>query len=285
MDGRIRLIVRGDDFGLSHAHNIGIEKCVREGILTCVSLMACATEAVPPRPDHEWALGLGGGAEEALEICRRHPEFDVGAHLTLDRLRPLSPREEVPSLVDEEGYLWGWDAPESDQDAFIRHNPKPEEIEKEERAQIEKILNAGVELTYLDTHNRRAKATPAILDVLRRLSAEYRLPVSAFAGERPVSPVSVDHLPAREKMPAFIRILENLTPGLWLFHTHVIWPTKEMEHIAWWAGGTESVRSHCEAHMELFTSPKVKAIVEKQGIELVGYREIRDEFRERDACH
>lgn len=284
MTEKIRLIVRGDDFGLSHDINRGIEKCVLEGIVTTVSLMTCATEAHPPVPSgREWALGLGGGAEEALGICRTHPDFDVGAHITLDRLKPVLPGQEVPSLVDKNGYMWGWGARQSDNREFLRHHPRLDEIEKEERAQIEKILNADVDLTYVDMHNSRAKATPQILEIYKKLAREYRIPMSSRVGEKWVSPRSLDRLPSREKLPALIRILEDLQPGLWLLQTHIAWPTEEMKQIEWWAGGDESMATDSEAAMEAMTSPQVKEIIQKRGIELTGYRTIRDEFREEGA--
>ena len=267
---------------MSHDHNVGIEKCAVEGIVTAVSLMACATEAVPPRPEREWALGLGGGADEALGICRRRPELDVGAHITLDRLRPLSPREEVPSLVDEDGYMWGWAAAEGDSEEMLRHNPSLAEIEKEERAQIERIRGAGVDLCYMDMHNVRAKASDDILAIYKRLAREYRLCMSSRVGEKITRPHSLDALPAREKLPALVELLEDLGPGLWLHKTHAAMPTDEMKTIAWFGGGDESMATHVEATMEALTSPRVKEIIARRGIELTGYRPIRDEMR-RDA--
>jgi len=76
----IRLIVRGDDLGMTQGSLVGVERAYREGILTCASLLVCA-------PWFEGAIGL----------FKNNPGLCVGVHLSLVgewrgyRWRPVLP--------------------------------------------------------------------------------------------------------------------------------------------------------------------------------------------------
>ena len=69
-----RVILTGDDFGLSPAVNAAIVQAYREGILTCASLM------------------INGPAwQEAVELAKAHPDLCLGLHLTLIQGRAVLP--------------------------------------------------------------------------------------------------------------------------------------------------------------------------------------------------
>lgn len=82
----MRIIINGDDFGFSEGQNLGIIKAHKEGILTSTTAMA------------------GGPAlSHGMALAKECPDLSIGVHLTLDALRPLSPLDRIPSLVDEHG--------------------------------------------------------------------------------------------------------------------------------------------------------------------------------------
>jgi len=90
--GEIRLLVRGDDIGMSHAVNAACIKAYQEGIMQSVEVMVpCA-----------WF-------EEAVIMLNENPGLDVGVHLVLNsewdtfKWRPLT---HVPGLVDSAGYFF-----------------------------------------------------------------------------------------------------------------------------------------------------------------------------------
>src|SRR5215213_2755318 len=91
-DARL-LIINADDFGMCHAINEAILRSIKEGIVQSTSLMT-------PCP---WALN-------AVQILKENPDISFAVHLTTIsemhnyRWSPLSPKEKVPSLVDENGY-------------------------------------------------------------------------------------------------------------------------------------------------------------------------------------
>lgn len=158
-DDRV-LVVHADDIGLCAPANAGAFETLEDGVASCGSLMVPA----PAFP-------------EAAAHARAHPELDLGIHLTLNcefdegRWGPVAPAGEVSSLLDRDGAFWRT-ALETATHA------RPEEVATELRAQIEKALVAGVEVTHLDAHMGTA-LFPPFLPTYTALAAEYRVP--AFA--------------------------------------------------------------------------------------------------------
>jgi predicted glycoside hydrolase/deacetylase ChbG (UPF0249 family) len=118
---------------------------------------------------------------DAAERARAKPELDLGVHLTLNaewrhyRWGPVVGASAVPSLVDERGYL-----PRTSAEVLAR--ARPEEVEIELRAQLERALAAGIDVTHLDAHMGTAWLPP-FLGSYARLAREYRLPVFAVRPE------------------------------------------------------------------------------------------------------
>jgi hopanoid biosynthesis associated protein HpnK len=142
------LILNADDFGITRGVNEGIIRAHREGVLTSTTLMAC-----------------GAAFEDAVERAKANPGLAVGCHLVLIGGLAIAPREEISSLVDQAGRL-----PET-LSVFVARvssgRVRAEEIEREMRAQIEKICAAGIEPTHLDTH-KHTHAHPAVMEALGR---------------------------------------------------------------------------------------------------------------------
>jgi len=83
----IKLVIRADDIGYSEAVNYGIEKSVKEGLIDSAGLM-------PNMPFAEHGLKLLEGTGIA-----------IGQHTNMCLERPCSDPKDIPSLVDENGYL------------------------------------------------------------------------------------------------------------------------------------------------------------------------------------
>jgi len=153
-------VVHADDIGMCHAANLGAFQALREGPATCGSIMV-------PCP---WF-------QEAADFAKESPELDLGVHLTLNaewahyRWGPVAGRSAVPSLLDDQGFL-----PRTSLETARR--AKPEEAEVELRAQIEMALDAGIDVTHLDSHMGTV-FFPPFLESYRKLAEEFRLPVFA----------------------------------------------------------------------------------------------------------
>jgi predicted glycoside hydrolase/deacetylase ChbG (UPF0249 family) len=151
-----RLIVNGDDLGLAACVNRGILRAHRDGILTSASLLANAP-----------------ATDEALAMLRDAPALGIGVHLNLVRGSPLSPPETVQPLLGAEGRFPGTTA------AIRRRAKDPacrEAAEREYRAQIERILNAGVRPTHLDAEKHHA-VCPPLARLVAGLAEEYGIGV------------------------------------------------------------------------------------------------------------
>jgi chitin disaccharide deacetylase len=145
-----QLILNADDFGMTRGVNEGIIRAHREGVLTSTTLMA-----------------NGAAFEDAIERAKGNPGLAVGCHLVLVEGRAIAAQEEIPSLADAYGQL-----PESLPGLVARVSlgrARVEEIEREMRAQIEKIRAAGIEPTHLDTH-KHTHVHPTVMEALGRVA-------------------------------------------------------------------------------------------------------------------
>jgi predicted glycoside hydrolase/deacetylase ChbG (UPF0249 family) len=153
-------IVHCDDIGMCRPANQGAFQALRRGPATCGSLMV-------PCPSFP----------EAAQIAREMPGVDLGIHLTLNaewagyRWGPVAGAGAVSSLVDEEGFFF-----RTTRETLER--AKPEQVEIELRAQIERALAAGIDVTHLDAHMGTA-LLPPLGTVYAALARDYRLPVFA----------------------------------------------------------------------------------------------------------
>ncbi len=253
-----RLIIRMDDVGFCHAANQAAQRVLKEGVCTSISVIV----------NTPWL-------DEAVEILRRHPEVSVGVHLTLNaewreyRWGPVLPYGEVRSLVDEYGRFFPSRA------AFFAHNPKTEEVEKELRAQIKLALDKGLPVSYVDYHMGTAMSTPELQQVVERLAAEFKLGISQYFGET-YAP-SVYRAAPQDKLSEGIRIVEEMAePRLYLFVVHPGLDTPEMAAMTDLnVSGLENMAAHRQGETDMLCSAAFKAAVEKRGLQLIGYNELR----------
>jgi predicted glycoside hydrolase/deacetylase ChbG (UPF0249 family) len=153
-------IVHADDIGMCHAANEGAFEALANGPATCGSIMV-------PCP---WF-------REAADHARVHPELDLGVHLTLNcewdhyRWGPVAGRSAVPSLLDDQGFL-----PRTTLE--VAQRARPEEVAIELRAQVQRALDAGIDVTHLDSHMGTC-FFPPFIDIYADLAREFDLPIFA----------------------------------------------------------------------------------------------------------
>lgn len=145
------VIVNADDYGLTEATSHEILRCHREGIVTSTTVLALAP-------------GFAGTAR----LLAEHPTLGVGVHLALvGEDPPLVPASRIPTLVNRDGML-----PTSWRE-FVRKAAlgriDPADVEREWRAQIDRVRAAGVPLTHLDSH-QHLHQWPSLWPVLHDLT-------------------------------------------------------------------------------------------------------------------
>jgi len=143
LSARKQLVVNADDFGFTPDVNEGIVEAHREGILTATTLMA-----------------NGAAFDDAVRWARNVPTLDIGCHLVLVGGKSLVTGGALPETVGQ--LLTG----------LARREIRAYE---ELRAQVGKIVAAGLRPSHLDTH-KHTHLAPPVLDAVARLGAEFGIP-------------------------------------------------------------------------------------------------------------
>jgi predicted glycoside hydrolase/deacetylase ChbG (UPF0249 family) len=152
-----QLIVTADDAGLHRGMNDGVLRAHRDGIVTACSIVA-----------------NGAAFEDAIERLRDTPTLEAGVHLTLVEEKPLTamrfPRK-YTSFVP----------------LYLAGRISIDAIERELRAQIEKVLATGLRVTHLNGH-QHLHLLPRIFALVARLAREYGIGYVRTVNERSPRP-------------------------------------------------------------------------------------------------
>jgi hopanoid biosynthesis associated protein HpnK len=160
----IRLIINADDFGLTERVNDAIVEVHQKGIVTSTTLMA-----------------NGPAFDNAAERGKSERRLGIGIHLNLSEGTPLTDSSRLKPLINEKGAFYLSPVQMLRKWTSLRINLG--KVEMELRAQIEKVLNAGIEVTHLDGH-KHFHFLPQFLQMAIRLAREYKIPAVRCAGEK-----------------------------------------------------------------------------------------------------
>lgn len=271
------LIIHADDLGVSHSENQATIQAMEKGSVNSASIMV-------PCP---WF-------SEIATYATTHPQADFGLHLTLTsewkyyKWAGLTGATTAPGLHNKFGFLF------ASVDSVYRA-ARLQEVEKELRAQIDKALAAGIDVTHFDSHMAALFGRHDYLKLLISLGREYRVPV-LLTKDGPRSPmdtgikafltdkdVQLDQIytatPADYKsgMNQFYeKVLRSLQPGISELIIHTAYDDKEMQavtidHPDWGAAWRQ-------ADLHFFTSAECRKILAEQNIILVTWRELRDKI-------
>lgn len=283
-DARV-VIPHVDDVGMSHGHNLGFFEVLEAGVATSGSVLV-------PCP---WF-------PEVVAYARRRPgDLDLGVHLCLNsefsqyRWSPVVGAGRVRSLIDADGYFW----PSTSE--TLEH-ADPEEARVELRAQIERAIASGIDVTHLDAHMGTVMMRD-LLQVYIDLGREYALPLffprptealleevghPEIFGRLPEvleqhgasDLLMVDHAELRSlsfeperAADHYRRVIHELEPGVTHFVLHPARADDEIRALA-----PESWRQR-DAERRLFAGPDVARWLAEERVERVGYRRLRDLLR------
>lgn len=158
------LIINADDFGLHGSINQGIQIAHQKGVLSSATLIAS-----------------GEAFDEAVQVANKCPDLSIGIHLTLvGSLAPISPLNQVDSLLTPQGRF------RDSHISFIRDwalgKIKKDQVYREWCAQVEKILQAGISISHIDSH-QHLHVLPAFTDLVLKLAKAYSIPAVRIPDE------------------------------------------------------------------------------------------------------
>ena len=266
------LIIHADDLGMSHSVNRATFEALEQRWITSSSILV-------PCP---WF-------PEVAEWARAHQDADLGIHLAVNsewttfRWGPISGRDQVPSLLDKDGYL-----PLLETEAVAHADPA--QVERELRAQIDKAKAAGIQLTHLDSHMATLFHTQPLFDVYRKMGTTYDLPVllerlgeragaespwslQASSGALIDRVVSINPgVPQSGWLAEYRKILAPLEPGVYQLIVHLAYDDDEMRgatsnHPDWGARWRQS-------DLETVKSQAFRDFLRDSGFKLITWREL-----------
>ncbi|MGI8686467.1 MAG: polysaccharide deacetylase family protein [Acidimicrobiales bacterium] len=259
------LLVNCADLGSSHAANVGVYEALRDGIATAAGLMV-------PGP---WAR----------EAAARYMGEDVGVHLTLNaewEVYRWGPVTHAPSLLDGDGGF-----PRTVEDLW--DHADLDEVGKELRAQVERAILWGFDVSHLDSHLDALQGRPEFFDVYLELAVDFRLPMRLSgpstesdvgfpfrrlaADEGVLFPDHCVELRGTGVRRALERALFSLEPGLTEIQAQPAVDASELRALA------PDWGLRVDDHDVLVHDHGLRSLATRAGVQLVGYRALRDAMR------
>jgi predicted glycoside hydrolase/deacetylase ChbG (UPF0249 family) len=270
------VIIHTDDIGMCQASITAFERLWEFGTISSGAVMV-------PCP---WFPATA-------EMCRKNPDIDMGVHATLNsewesyRWAPISTRDKGSGLIDDEGYFHQWHQ-------AVYDNARPEAVEAEVNAQVERALSAGINATHIDSHMgtiMNSKYIRSYLQVGTRHHIPNMLPRASAQGfwmmdasqealatyqqfETQGLPMldSLFSMPLdnpQDNISIAKKLLSELPAGITHFIFHPSVDTPELRAIApdW---------SSRVANYEAFMSREVKDQIKNSGIQVIGYQTLKE---------
>ena len=261
------LIIHADDLAVAHAVDSASFEALEKGAVTSASILV-------PCP---WLT-------EVAEYAKAHPDADLGLHLDLTsewntyRWGPVESKDKIASLLDPAGRFWSLTAP-------VASHAKPEEGEREIRAQVEHALAMGIHPTHLDTHMGAMFVTPSLTAVYAKVAHDYHLPFLAvrfpgadlsFLSEKDVVLDSVvianPNIEVGEWEQFYLDAIKNLKPGLTEMIVHLGRDDAELQAIM---GQVAFGSSWRQRDYDVVTSPEFKKALEDNHVVLVRWKDLQ----------
>jgi hypothetical protein len=285
------VVLHADDIGMCQATLPAYERALDFGVLSSAATMT-------PCP---WFSGLA-------RLCRERagdPRLDMGVHLTLNcewsdyRWGPVWARESVMGLVAHDGGMHR-------RAADVVASAQVGAVEGELRAQIERALALGIDVTHIDTH-MLTLWHPRLLECYVRTAFEYGVPLFLMrraaamfdaarvdAGALAEAQALIDEAESRgiacfdhlrvlplndpgDRLEAAKRALAAAEPGsLTNILIHPAVDTPELRAIApdWRCRVADSL---------LFVDEALRAAIAEAGVQVIGFRALRAVLQRNDA--
>ena len=279
------VILHADDIGMcSEANEAVIPYLLNDQIQSAAAMVPCP-----------WF-------NDIADWYKKHPEEDIGLHLTLTsewknyRWGPVSNPSNVPELIDPEGYMWRGVID-------VASRAPVTTVEKEVRAQIERAYERGIKPGHIDTHMGTLYSKVEYAEVFFKVAMEYGIPANVIeftpdrvqkfrkqgypitarliqSGRKYTLPKLDDFTSVpngksyQEKKELFFDLVQNLEPGI----TEIIFhPSIETE-------GLKKITNSWQQRVweaKMFSDPEVIQFLMNEGIIFTNWKEMMVRFKER----
>ena len=285
-----RLIVNADDFGFTSGVNRAIVEAHTRGVVTSSTLMA-----------------NGPAFAEAVALARTAPQLSTGCHVVLIDGDPVLSAEQIPSLSSPMTPRFR-DGLKAFALRAIAGRMNADEIAAEASAQIHKIQSAGLVVSHIDTHKHthlfpkilrpllraagacgvrgvrnpfgprlplhssRLLTRPSLwtryaeVQVLRRFAGTFRETVSREGFLTPDGTLGIEVTGALDET-LFHAIAVSIPEGTWEFVCHPGYNDADLRR------AKTRLRESRETERRVLTLPAARELVEREGIELISYRD------------
>jgi chitin disaccharide deacetylase len=219
------------------------------------------------------------------ESASRYRGDDVGVHLTLNSEHELyrwGPITQAPSLLDGDG---GFPRTLTD----VWDHADLDEVRRECRAQVERAVLWGFDVSHLDTHLDALLLRPEFFDIYLELAIDFSLPLRLLGAEAepnvgfPFRQLAADEnvlfadhfvtLPLVGGPQAFHHAVSNLSPGI----TEVtLRPAVDCDELR---ATSDNWPARVADHILLVADRGLGALIDGTDAIRIGYRPLRDLMR------
>ncbi|MBD3240657.1 MAG: ChbG/HpnK family deacetylase [Chitinivibrionales bacterium] len=248
---RIKLVTKGDDLGSCHSANLAFEEAYKKGQLKNAVIMPICPDIV-----------------EAAQLLAGEKGLCIGLHSSMNaewdsrKWKPVSPVEKVPSLVDDDGYLF------QTCDRLFHRPFDFGEVFIELQAQLDYGRELGFDIKFADAHcgwtwilKEREDEFGKWCDRngLMRRPKVNRLPDVACDGD------PVEKLIAR---------LEAAEPGTYIVGGHPGYDNEEMRGLGHPGYPGDQVATEREWERRIHTDPRILEYCRNSGVVPVRFDEL-----------
>ena len=265
------LIIHADDLAVAHSVDSASFDALDKNAVTSASIMV-------PCP---WIT-------EVAAYAKAHPDADLGLHLTLTsewtsyRWGPVASSDQVTSLLDPAGTFWS-------ETEKVATNAKPQEAEREIRAQIDRAIALGIHPTHLDSHMGSLFATPELFATFAKVAHDYHLPFLAvrltderarllsLLSEKDVVldalVMAGDGLHREQWKQFYLNAVKDLKPGLTEMIVHLGHDDAELQAVT--VDHPDYGSAWRQRDYDLVTSPEFKKAIHDNKVVLVKWKDLQ----------
>lgn len=246
-----KIIINADDFGYLPSVNYGIIDAYKNGPVSSTTIMA----NMP-------------GFNHAVDLAKDNPGLAIGLHLTISTGQPLTKINQ--GFLDERGYFKRRSAYFNyEEESILVPWMNSLEVYREWKAQIDRALEAGLNISHLDSHHH-IHFHRDFKPIAKKIAEEYKLDLRDENDKVDYFDRYFDEVISSKKMDYML--LEKRLGSLRSYEVveiicHPAYLSKEL---------LESSSFNIERMYELatLTDKRFKEILDKYNFEIVSYRDL-----------